>query len=1027
MDQRPRNYFRYARFSQRGAGVAALLLGLSAVVTAMASFPFASAQAAAAFPTDPTAVATATELPPKLPLNVVLAKVPWKRDSDHPVKEFVPLATLPWKRYLTPPVPEFVPLATLPWANCHVVPLYMPYRPEKTKQWVDPDYNFIMAMCRDKQGNLWLATEGSGIYRYDPSAFKGKHWTQFTKQNTHGALANNCIYAIACDNHDRIWAGELNHGVSVFNGKQWQDYDIVQNPRHKVLAGPLGDHVYAMKFDRYTDQMWIGTNAGISVYQCSGRKVGAIKHHWHYITQANGLPMNPDAIACGKNGIIYVGTQCGGLAVGTPEGSGGKADGAHPTLIAASAGNALGWSRYQWTVIQGPWHMPLTATGKGLPSNLINAVAVESGGRVVVGTDGGIAFGPSASDASPAASAVPSPASLLAAPRRSANSLRHSMQRTPRGASHWTFEHGRNFVAKVYGLWHPPVHWQAPSGQLLEQLPTEDHTTVAAWQPNPGQGPKAGYLWLGHWRAGLDVWQYNQRGKIVQRWHIHEPQVGNYIESLQPLKGNAMAVGTYGRGAFIITLPGESENAWRKAAPGTAAGTTSDNAIIPPEPRAARPPSRHHLAAMANAIRAELIEAKGQKQPRIVPLPDDWRTEGNWLGHYGKYWMRLFGGFPDACDIVWSPGPREVLCDTLMGPHHRPGDRARRWQNPPFFTPNHRALQLPPVYCQIDHGLYPDRCPEAGGRVVSEADDHGETYPTTWQGPDLNLLFTIPKGLFVLGFYEWNYNGHAAAMRMRDYPIRAEALRAKWQYGGDRWLGGIRPTARFQGACYARRPEAVARAENNWGGEWLRFLVRGPVVVAVRFCRNYSLNTHLLGVAVDSFHEHPAPYYYGYSGWRTRLTEERALRGRLADRLGGVAIRSGSLRQAVQLEELSAYLAPGRYANTESRLYALVLRSILATDSQTLRVGPRIPLKIGPRLARAEYRLGMFRRWEKTEHRLGSITPGQVDRAVRWNHLNFDYEGFEFGVIRRVVKKLLVGKAARAAERPARMVEASNE
>ena len=107
MDQRPRNYFRYARFSQRGVGVAALLLGLSAALTAMANLPFASAQAAAAFPTNPTAVAAATKLPPKLPLNVVLAQVPWKRSSRHPV-------------------PEFVPLATLPWANCHVVPLYMP-------------------------------------------------------------------------------------------------------------------------------------------------------------------------------------------------------------------------------------------------------------------------------------------------------------------------------------------------------------------------------------------------------------------------------------------------------------------------------------------------------------------------------------------------------------------------------------------------------------------------------------------------------------------------------------------------------------------------------------------------------------------------------------------------------------------------------------------------------------------------------------------------------------------------------------
>ncbi len=193
--------------------------------------------------------AAAVNAKPKLKIpHVALAQVPWQRQFRHPVK-------------------MYIPLMTLPWADCHVLTLHMPHSP--VKPWVDPDCQFIMAMCTDLHGNLWIATEGAGVYRYDPSSPQGKRWRQFTKQNTHGTLQNNCIYAIACDNHNRIWAGELNHGISVFNGKVWQDYDMVQNPKHHVLAGPLGNHVYAMQFDHYTDQMWIGTENGISIYQCS--------------------------------------------------------------------------------------------------------------------------------------------------------------------------------------------------------------------------------------------------------------------------------------------------------------------------------------------------------------------------------------------------------------------------------------------------------------------------------------------------------------------------------------------------------------------------------------------------------------------------------------------------------------------------------------------------------------------------------------------------------------------------------------
>ena len=641
----------------------------------------------------------------------------------------VALAQVPWQRHFRHPTPLYIPLMSLPWADCHVLTLHLPHSP--VKPWVDPDSHFIMAMCTDLQGNLWLATEGAGVYRYDPSAPQARRWTQFTKQNTHGTLANNCIYAIACDNRGRIWAGELNHGISVFNGRVWQDYDIVQNPKHHVLAGPLGNHVYAMAFDRYTDQMWIDTENGISIYQC-GQSAPAVasraidppgtaklgdgaepdtpvlqppRHRWHYITQANGLPMNPDSMAFAPDGTVLVGTQCGGLTIGTPR----QGNTSVPS-------DAWGWNHYRWETITGPWHMPLTATGNGLPGNLVNSVAVTRKNHLAVATDEGIALGKWVGVPQSAATAQ---SAIFSRGHRARAS---SAARTVSSLNiHLTFEHGQNFVAKVHGLWHPPVHWNPPPGQLLTKLPTEDHTTVVAWQStpvaaghparqaSPADSPstdKAGYLWLGHWRTGLDVWQYDAQGNIIRRWHIGEPQVGNYVQSLLPLKGGAMAVGCYGKGIKIVTLPGQSRDAWKTGGGKKliAAPSTVMPVAIPTEPQGARPPSARELTKYAPQLKHSVEKAPRIRFPWAAALRTDWATQGDWVARYGREYALLCSAHFDSSyhvithNFISNREPQVFRIPDIGGPFHRhgrPGHRPGRViQRLMIFWKYHRGQRL---------------------------------------------------------------------------------------------------------------------------------------------------------------------------------------------------------------------------------------------------------------------------------------------------------------------------------------------
>ena len=893
----------------------------------------------------------------KVPRDIHLAQLPWPSGGELP-KEFH-LARLPWLHDRgAADISRLDIIASSGYGTGALAnPLHLVHRayvpwPKFPGLTLPTTGKFVTALCRDKAGNIWIATEDHGVFRYNPSAPKGRQIQQFTRQSTHGQLGNNNIYALACDNHGRIWAGTLNHGVSVYNDQRWQTYDMVQNPKKHVLAGPLGDHVFALKFDTFTNQMWICTEAGISIYQCNQRAtsnetlrstnndtrqkpgVGSGQLEapgnaplrnstpatynlspvvftagtWHYLTQADGLPQNPDCIAFNPNGTVYVGTQCDGVAIATvneqratnngqhgKSGVGGEklevfaniplANATHPRPrvpgfhSAVSHVTALSYNRpasvsaaYQWRVVTGPWKMPLTATGKGLPSNLINAIVFEPNGTLIAGTDGGIGVATNknaAFDSSPA---------------------------------DWTFMRGRDLTAKVAGLWHPPHHWKAPSRKVLNTLPMEDYTTALAITENRLQGKTN--LWLGHRRRGVDVWQYNTAGKIIKRWQIHEPQIGNYVTSLLPLPGGAMAVGTYGKGASIIMLPGASD-AWEKpehtatqthAAPGPPEANApatggqavplSTPAIHEPKPAAA--PNVRQLAALYQSLLKNPVSQE-PAGPQVIPISDDWRTEGSWLGRYGRYWACLYACSPPPSvgDYVWGPGPLSLHHEEGMGPHHRLHDYSRyhiptgdaiRYYVTWLSTAKKRVLELPEIY--LDQCIADHTASRKADRRESEIDDHGETYPLDWQGPDVYVYLHIPPGAYTLSLYFFNKDGHSENNRDRDYVVSMIPVSAGYHFGTAS-RPNTAPLAKMRGI-------SQSRVVNFWGGVWKRFLVRGPVKLAIRVAKNYSFNTILQAAMLDPLSQHPAPYYYGYAAWQAHESQRGAFRVRQAS-----ALRSG--------------------------------------------------------------------------------------------------------------------------------------
>lgn len=113
----------------------------------------------------------------------------------------------------------------------------------------------VYAMCEDRQGYLWVGTQGGGLSRFDGVDF----WT-FTTQE---GLPSNFITALYEDREGRLWAG-ANEGLAFFDGRQF-----VTVPGGQALA------VYTfLQVD--AELLWLGTTRGIWQYSFKDKQLSKV-------------------------------------------------------------------------------------------------------------------------------------------------------------------------------------------------------------------------------------------------------------------------------------------------------------------------------------------------------------------------------------------------------------------------------------------------------------------------------------------------------------------------------------------------------------------------------------------------------------------------------------------------------------------------------------------------------------------------------------------------------------------------------
>jgi sugar lactone lactonase YvrE len=753
---------------------------------------------------------------------------------------------------------------------------------------------FITAMCVDLSGNLWIGTEGDGIQRFEPSAARLHEWTQFT---TNDGLGDNNAYALVCDHSGRLWVGHLNHGVSVFNGQKWQNYDVVGGVnRPDSLSGPLGERVFAITVCPTDGDVWIATNAGLTRYSAS-------KDQWTYYTRANGLPSDQaNAIAFDSEGNIYVATQCDGI-----------------TMADAQDGYAI------WRQVRGLSRLPRVPFGQGLPTNLINDVLVARDGTVYTATVAGLAWS------------------------------------LDRGKS-WQFVRGADWADKVRNSAHPPsAGWTPRPGAFL----AEDYIVRLAQD-------RQGALYVGYRKRGWEKFILRPAGTLTAAGF----GPGDFIDAMPPVIDRYHLAGSYGMGLIAL-----GEGALQTQ--GALSPRASQAVKLP---SGAKPPTFAELNQTLHDL-TEIPPLLMDDAPKVISLEDDCRTEGDWLGRYGRYWAVLPA--IDAYDYyVWGAGPEHIDFFRGFGAHHDKGDGVRGWIGQ-LYTDDTRILEMPPVYAdsRIKHGYV---TATSANRRLGQWDDHGEAYSDTYEGPDLYCTLRIPSGRFTLAIYQVNADGHEG----HGAPNRDFAMEIK-EHG---------PSLLSDISDFDARPDlATTRVLNFYYGVYKRFLVEGPAELTIKVCRQYSLNANISGLMLDLPDERPVPYFMSVDQWhnlqaaRERETAVFMQKWQSNHRFMDAPAAESDDEAAKRLSQMLLRLQdwnPEWWAIHRRQLAALLARWCEAKLSDN-----SLPLEELSLKGECFYEADMYSDWESCLSAQGVTSARQIEKSLRWDGVTPAYSGHGYETV----------------------------
>lgn len=172
--------------------------------------------------------------------------------------------------------------------------------------------NFINHIITDSEGILWMTSE-FGLISLDPATNKFTHYLH--NASNQSSLSTNFTASVIEDNEHNIWVGTISGGLNKFDRKTKTFTTYKQDPKNKnSIAGNSVQSLY----EDSKKNIWIGTlGDGISIFNPKNQ---SFTNYRAKKDNANGLADNVIfAIEEDASGKIWIGSENEGISIFDPQ------------------------------------------------------------------------------------------------------------------------------------------------------------------------------------------------------------------------------------------------------------------------------------------------------------------------------------------------------------------------------------------------------------------------------------------------------------------------------------------------------------------------------------------------------------------------------------------------------------------------------------------------------------------------------------------------------------------------------------
>ncbi len=159
----------------------------------------------------------------------------------------------------------------------------------------------VTSLFMDSEKNMWYGSWDKMLYKFNTSLQKEE---AFQQSPSPFSFSNDEVYGFAEDNYGRLWMAGRNSGLHVFDKKLNKFYNYRFNA---ALDGTIADNTVNCLFIDKNNNLWVGTNKGISVSSL----------HQQFIQQflpgtpGNGLAITIYDFYSDNNKTLWIGTGNG--------------------------------------------------------------------------------------------------------------------------------------------------------------------------------------------------------------------------------------------------------------------------------------------------------------------------------------------------------------------------------------------------------------------------------------------------------------------------------------------------------------------------------------------------------------------------------------------------------------------------------------------------------------------------------------------------------------------------------------------